>query len=119
MSEINFKGIIKGLLFTVLMVFLCLLLVTAVSYFTDVSAKAVDILIFLSLGAGVFLGAFFVAKAALSRGAVYGMVIGFLSFILFLFFSFSVNGRILFNSHVFSVMAVTICSGFLGGVFGK
>jgi len=119
LSNINFKGIIKGLLFTVIMTFIFLLLVTVISYFTDVSAKAVDILIFLGLGLGVLSGSFAVSKASENRGAVYGIVIGILSFLLFLVFSVSVNGRFCFNSHVVSIMAVCLCSGFLGGILGK
>lgn len=119
MSGLNLKCIIKGLLFTIIMIVLFLILITVISYFTDVNDNMVNILIFSGIGLGVFAGAFAASKASESHGAVYGIAIGILSFMLFLLFSITANGRLCFNSHIASVLAVCVCSGFLGGILGK
>lgn len=119
MSGLNLKCIIKGLLFTVIMVLLFLIIITVISYFTDVNDNTVNILIFFGIGFGVYAGAFAASKASESYGTVYGIVVGALSFMLVLLFSIAANGRLCVNSHIASVLAVCVCSGFLGGILGK
>lgn len=119
MSKINFKGISKGIVFAGLVTFLAMLLITAVSYFTDISMKAVDIIIFAGLGIGVFMGAYPVSKNADEKSAVHGLLVGLGIVLLFLVCSFFVNGGIVFNSHLLSIVLVSLLSGFLGGILGR
>ena len=104
MKEINMKGIFKGIIFSCIVTFIAMLLITALTYFTDIGMKAVDIIIFIGLGLGVFSGSFLVSKSADKRCAVHGLL---------------VNGKILFNSHFISVILLCLVSGFLGGISGK
>lgn len=119
MSNINFKGISKGIIFACLMTFLAMLLITSVSYFTDISMKIVDIIIFAGLGIGVFTGAYPVSKNAEEKSAVHGLLVGVGIVLIFMVCSFCINGRILFNSHLLSIVLLSIISGFLGGVLGR
>ena len=119
MGKINFKGISKGIIFACLVTFLAMLLITCISYFTDISMKIVDIIIFVGLGIGVFMGAYPVSKNAEERKAFHGLFVGLGIVLIFLVCSFFVNGRILFNSHLLSIVLVSIISGFLGGLLSN
>lgn len=113
------KGIFKGIIFSCIVTFIAMLLITALTYFTDIGMKSVDIIIFIGLGLGVFSGSFLVSKSADKRCAVHGLLVGVGLALVFIICSLLVNGKILFNSHFISVILLCLVSGFLGGISGK
>lgn len=119
MAGINFKGVLKGIIFSVLVTFLTMVIITVITYFSNISTKAVDIIIFIGFGIGVFSGAFPVSKSAEEKSAIHGILVGVGVTVLFLICSFFVNRKIVFNSHLTSIVLVSLLSGFLGGFLGR
>ncbi len=119
MKEINLKGVFKGIIFSCIVTFVAMLLITVLTYFTDIGMKAVDIIIFIGLGISVFSGSFFVSKSADKRCALHGLLVGVGVALIFAVCSFFVNGKILFNSHFVSMILLCLISSFTGGILGK
>ena len=117
--SVKFGRILKGSVLSVLISLLTMVAITVLSYFCDINAKVIDVLMVIGLALGCMSSAFFVAKASEGKYGIYGLSIGLFMLILFFVFSFFVNGKLILNAHSVSIICVCLLSGFLGGVFGR
>ena len=109
---INFKGVIKGTIFAILVTFVIILILALLSYFTGIDETIITTGAYASVIIGVILGTIAVSKAANSRAfALYLIVLIGISLI--------VNNGIMFNTHFLAVIGGTFASGILGCIIGK
>ena len=107
---INFKGVIKGTIFAILVTFVIILILALLSYFTGIDETVII---------GVILGTIAVSKAANSRAFVHAMLVCALYLIVLIGISLIVNNGIMFNTHFLAVIGGTFASGILGCIIGK
>ena len=106
---INFKGVIKGTIFAILVTFVIILILALLSYFTGIDETIITTGVYASVIIGVILGTIAVSKAANSRAFV----------IVLIGISLIVNNGIMFNTHFLAVIGGTFASGILGCIIGK
>ena len=99
---INFKGVIKGTIFAILVTFVIILILALLSYFTGIDETIIT-----------------TGKAANSRAFVHAMLVCALYLIVLIGISLIVNNGIMFNTHFLAVIGGTFASGILGCIIGK
>ena len=116
---INFKGMIKGTIFAILVTFVIILILALLSYFTGIDETIITTGVYASVIIGVILGTIAVSKAANSRAFVHAMLVCALYLIVLIGISLIVNNGIMFNTHFLAVIGGTFASGILGCIIGK
>lgn len=116
---INFKGVIKGTIFAILVTFVIILILALLSYFTGIDETIITT-------GSVCLGYYrrdtrndCGTKAANSRAFVHAMLVCALYLIVLIGISLIVNNGIMFNTHFLAVIGGTFASGILGCIIGK
>ncbi|MCD8181455.1 MAG: TIGR04086 family membrane protein [Firmicutes bacterium] len=115
---INFKGVIKGTLFSLIITFAIILILSLLSYFTQISENVITTGAYVSVAAGILLGTTAVARAAAQKVFLHAMLVCVLYLIAFTAISAAVNKGISFNSHFLAVTVGALAAGFLGAVIG-
>ena len=116
---INFKGVIKGTIFAILVTFVIILILALLSYFTGIDETIITTGVYASGIIGVILGTNAVSKVANSRAFVHAMLVCGLYLIVLIGISLIVNNVIMFNTHFLAVIGGTFASGILGCIIGK
>lgn len=118
MNNINFKSILKALIFSVAATVICLLVLGAVCYFSSLTDKTLSVIIFVMTVLCVLFGGFFAAKGAQQGGLVHGAVVGLGYVLLLLVCSIIENRGFKFSMHLLSLGIGCFGAAALGGVFG-
>lgn len=116
---INFKGVIKGTIFAILVTFVIILILALLSYFTGIDETIITTGVYASVIIGVILGTIAVSKVANSRAFVHAMLVCGLYLIVLIGISLIVNNGIMFNTHFLAVIGGIFASGILGCIIGK
>lgn len=121
MSEkirINFRGIGKGIIFSILLTLILVVLIATVTYFVDVSDKIISIILFSVSVLSTLTGAFLVTKGIQENGLIHGMFVGLGYFIIILVLSVISNNGLHFNTNLLTMLLANIAGGMLGGILG-
>ena len=116
---INFKGVLKCTLFSVVITFIIILILSLLSYFTRVGETVITVGVYASVIIGVLLGSIAVAKVAPQKAFLHAMFLCLIYVLLLIGISWSINGTIMFNSHFLAITGGVFGSGFLGLIIGK
>lgn len=117
-KNLNFAGIGKGMLFSLVLTFVFILIIAAVCYFANISDRLLSVLVFAATGLSVFFGAVLVARSANSSGLLNGAVMG-IGYILVMLMSSAVSQKgFVFNSQIVTMLICVLACGMLGGILG-
>lgn len=116
--KLNGKGVLKGIAFSVLATLFCMVILTAVCYFGNISDKLLGILIFAATILSVFVGALFVSRNAQRAGLLHGALLGVGYFLVVFLVSLILKRQITFDVHLVTMLLGNVAGGMLGGIFG-
>ncbi len=116
---INFKGVLKGTLFSVIITFIIIFILSLLSYFSSIGENIITIGVYASVIIGVLLGSIAVAKGAPQKAFLHVMLLCLIYVLLLIGVSWIINGTIVFNSHFLTVVGGAFAAGFLGLIIGK
>lgn len=119
MKDIKPIKILKGVIFCAVICMIAVLILAAVSSFAEPAQNIRNIIIFACLGIGVFLSAIAIAKSSDSLGAVHSLLVGIFTFLVLFIISAVVNAGFVFNTHIFTLLAICILCALLGGILGN
>ncbi len=117
-GKINFRGIFKGIVFSLIATAIFVVIIALVSYFTDIQDKVISVLLFLVSVLSVLVGAIFVTKSTNENGLLHGAIIGVGYFAVILIASIVVKREFDFNSNLLTMLIADACGGMLGGILG-
>ncbi|MCH5210942.1 MAG: TIGR04086 family membrane protein [Oscillospiraceae bacterium] len=117
--SINFKSVIKGSVFSVLITMFIILILALLSYFTGISENVVSICVYASVIIGVLMGAIAVSRAVSGKVFIHAMLVCVMYLAVLVGISAIFNKGITVNSHLFAITGGIFASGFLGSVIGK
>lgn len=117
--SVNFKGVIKGSIFSILITLVIIFILSLLSYFTQISETAVTAGVYASVIVGVLAGVIAVSKAAESKVFIHAMLVCLIYMLVLISISLIANGEISFNTHLLAITGGVFCAGFLGSIIGK
>ena len=117
-KRFNYKGVLKGILFSLAATIVLVLAVAVVCYFADVSDTVISFLLFLTSVLSVFLGGLFVAKNISQKGLLHGAALAIGYFIVMLCASMLMKKEFYISLHMIFILFGVIGAGMLGGIFG-
>ncbi|MBR3791490.1 MAG: TIGR04086 family membrane protein [Clostridia bacterium] len=117
-NKINFRGIGKGIIFSIILTAIFIVLIATVTYFIDISDKIVSVLLFSSTVISTLIGALLVTKGVQQNGLIHGMFVGLGFFILILISSIITNKGFNFNINLITMLLANVAGGMLGGILG-
>lgn len=115
----NIKGILKGTIFAFVVTFLVILILSAVTYFTEADSKIVTVFMYAGVVAGVVLGAFMAARLSEKSALLNSMLVSVIYLAVLIAVSMLINRALEFNGHFITMSVGILASGFLGAVMGK
>lgn len=118
MNNINFKSVLKALIFSVAATVLFLLVLGVVSYFSSLSEGTLSVIIFVLTMMCLLLGGLFAAKGAGQKGLLHGAAVGVGYALLLFVCSLIENKGFEFSMHLLSLGLGCIGAAALGGIFG-
>ena len=117
--KLNFKGIIKGILFSVITTIVLVILLATISYFTDFNDKILSLSLFLVSIFSVLIGAIFLSKTTSTKGLLHGVLLG-LGYCLVVFSTAAIlKNKIEFTTHNTIMLFANLFAGALGGILGN
>ena len=116
--KINVKGILKGILFSAIATVICMVILTLICYFGDISDKLLGILVFAAAVLCVFLGALLVAGNAQKSGLAHGALLGIGYFLIIFIISLILQRKVVYSTHLVTMLVGTVAGGMLGGILG-
>lgn len=117
-SKINFRGIIKGVMFSIVTTVILVIFIALISYFANMNEKLISVLLFSSSVLSTLLGAFFVTKNISENGLIHGMFVGFGYYLIILAASVVVRKAFVFNVNMLTMFIADLAGGMLGGILG-
>lgn len=117
-SKINIRSVVKGIVFSVISTLLLVLLTALISYFTDISERAVSVILFAVSVVSVFTGAVLVCRSTGENGLFHGGLIGLGYFVFLLVSSVIIKREFDLNINLITMLFSNIAGGMLGGVLG-
>ncbi len=117
-KALDFKKILKGVLFSLVFSILTMGILSVIVFFTNISDRTVSLLIFILSALSVFLGALIVAKNISSRGLLNGLVLGLGYFAVLALLSLCINGSVALETQNLMRLMAALAAGMLGGVMG-
>lgn len=116
---INFKGVLKGTLFSVIITFIIIMILALLSYFTKIGETVITAGVYASVIISVLFGSIVTAKVASQKAFLHVMLLCLIYVMILIGVSWLVNGTLVFNSHFFAMIGGTFAAGFLGLIIGK
>ena len=117
-SKVNFRGIFKGIVFSIVLTAILVVIVELISYFSDISDKLISALLFIVSVSSVLVGAIFVTKSTSENGLMHGGIIGIGYFLVILVASIIAKRSFSMNTNLLTMMIANIAGGMLGGILG-
>ena len=116
--SLNFKKIFIGALFSAILSFLLVCILTIFVFFMNIPDQTVSTLIFALSVVSVFFGALILGKTVLGGGLLHGFLMSLLYFGILSVLSLAISGKISFEtSNLFRLLGA-ILAGILGGILG-
>lgn len=116
---INFKGVIKGTFFALVVTFVIIFILSVLSYFTGIGENVISICVYASVVIGVLLGTIAVSKAASQKAFIHSMLVCILYMLILAGVSFLINKEISLNTHFLAITGGAFAAAFLGLIIGK
>lgn len=117
-SKINISSILKGVVFSYIVTFILVFILSIVYYFCDMSDKLMGIAVFAIGVLGVFLGAFLLSRTISDKGMLHGGILGVIYCVILLILSFFINMEFTMGKGMIINIFSYIGSGMLGGIIG-
>lgn len=117
-NSINFKGVLKGIIFSFIITLILVFAIAIISYFTDISDKIISVLLFISSVLSALIGAFFLTRTTAKNGLIHGVLVGMGYFIIILISSIVMNKKININFNLLTMLIADLAGGMLGGILG-
>lgn len=117
--SINLKGVIKGTVFSILITFVIIFILSLLSYFTHIGETLITTCVYASVIIGVLMGTVAVSKAASGKVFIHAMLVCLLYFLVLVGISAVINKEIAFNAHFLAVTGGIFAAGFLGSLIGS
>jgi len=116
---LSIKGIVKGLLVGVVLTVLFLIILSVVSYFSDIPQEYLNIAMYICVAISVILGAVVCAGVSGEKILPNCIVTALLYILLLIIFSWVKNGGVIFNIHFFAMCAGVLLSSLAGAVIAN
>lgn len=113
------KGILKGTAFSLIVTFVFILLLSLITYFTDIDSKITSIGVYASVVISVTLGALISAKKCEKSVLPHAMAVSVIYLAVLICVSAALNHTLMLNGHFITMTAGIFAAGFLGAVLGK
>lgn len=117
-NKLKFKPLIKGIVFSVILTFIFILIVTCICYWGNVSEKILGVILFLVSVMSVFISSIILGRGLKEKGLMYGALNGFGYFLVILSIAILVSGRFSPSIQSISMLMGSVFSGALGGIIG-
>lgn len=116
---LSLKGILRGLVVSVLMTVFFILLISVVLYFSNISEKYLNVAVYVLTALSVVTGSVICAKISESKILLNCLCCSALFLLVLIAVSLIKNANIYFNTH-FLIMSVSVfVCGILGAIIGK
>ena len=116
--KINSRGVVKGIIFSIISTLILVVVIALASYFLDISDKVISVLLFFASVISILTGAILVTKTTDENGLVHGGLIGVGYFIVMLVASFIIKREFDFNINLLTMLISNTAGGMLGGILG-
>jgi len=116
---LSIKGIVKGLLVSAVLTMLFLLILSVVSYFSQIPQEYLNIAMYICVAVSVILGAVVCAGVSGEKILPNCIVTALLYILLLMVFSWAKDGGITFNIHFFAMCAGVLLSSLAGAVIAN
>ena len=110
----SFKGIVKGLIVSVLLTAISLFVLSLISYFTNAEQKYLNIAMYFMSAVSVFVGAILCTRVSGEKILLNGLTYSLTFILVLVAVSIFKNGSVATNMRFFSVCAGVILSSFVG-----
>ena len=117
-AGINFRGIIKGIVFSIIATIILVVIIALISYFADISDGIISILLFAASVLSVLTGSILMTRTTGEKGLAHGALIGVGYFIIILIASIVVKREFDFNGNIITMLIANTAGGMLGGILG-
>ena len=117
-SKINFKGVLKGIIFSIVSTVILVVIIALTSYFADVSEGIISICLFVVSVLSVFIGSILMTRTTQENGLIHGGMIGVGYFIVILISSIIVKREFDLNGNLITMLIANVAGGMLGGILG-
>ncbi len=115
---INFRGILKGIIFSVITTIILVVIIALISYFADISDRIISILLFIASVLSVLTGSILMTRTTGENGLAHGALIGVGYFLIILISSIIVKREFDFNGNLITMLIANTAGGMLGGILG-
>ena len=116
--KLNGKGILKGIIFSILVTAVCMVALALVCYFGNISDKLLGILIFIATILSIFAGALFVSRNAQKAGLIHGGLLGLGYFLVVLAAGMILQKGLVWDMRLVTMLLGDVAAGMLGGILG-
>ena len=117
-NSLKIKSLAKGIIFSIIITFILILIVTCICYWGNVSEKVLGVMLFGISCVSVFLSSILLGKSVKEKGLVYGILNGFGYFIVILASAVCFSGKFNPSAQSISMLMGSVFSGALGGIIG-
>ena len=115
----NFKGIFRGTLLTMILTALSLFIGAVLVYFDILTEKTTSIIVFAVAIIGIFISSIGITKTSENRLLLNALSVALLFSLILFIASLEVNGGFAMHTRTYALMGGTFASAFLGVLFGK
>lgn len=116
--KLNAKALVKGIVFSIIITFILILIVTCICYWGNVSEKVLGVMLFGISALSVFISSVLLGKGVKEKGLIYGILNGLGYFIVILIAAVCFSGKFSPSAQSISMLMGTAFSGALGGIVG-
>lgn len=118
-AKFNIRGIIKAIIFSLILTAIFLFVLSIVCYFGNVSDKVIALAVFCITMFSIFAGAFLISKNAVNNGFFHGGILGISYIIILILCSIITKGSIQMTPQLVTTIAGGLFAGLLGGIVGR
>ena len=115
----SLKGILRGLIVSVLMTVFFILLISVILYFSNISEKYLNVAVYVLTALSVVTGSVLCAKISGSKILLNCLCCSALFLLALIVVSLIKNANIYFNTHFLIMSASVFVCGILGAIIGK
>ncbi len=115
----NFKAVSRGAMLSLLPAIMTLFVCALLIYFNILSEKGASIIVFATAMAGVFFGAFGVARTSEKRLLLNAFGVAFIFSLVVFITAIIVNGSVVFHTRTLTLIGGAFAASLLGAIFGK
>ena len=115
----SLRGILKGLIVSVIISTVVILVASVIMYFSDISESILSIAIYVGIGVALIAGSIICARVSDSKILINCLCYSALYLLLLIVCSLIKDGNILFNTHFLAVGGAIFGCGILGAIVGR